>query len=92
MKVKPLGNRVLVKILEDEEKKSAGGIVLPSTAKDDKALRAEVIAVGENEKIEVKPGDIVLVPRYGGTELEQDQDKLLIVKAPDILAVLKGKK
>jgi len=92
MKVRPLGNRVLVKVLDEEEKKSPGGIVLPATAKDDKPLRAEVLVIGDNEKIEVKPGDVVLVPRYGGTELKQDQEKLLIVKAPDILAVLKGKK
>ena len=92
MKVRPLGNRVLVKVLDEEEKKSPGGIVLPATAKDDKSLRAEVLVIGDNEKIEVKPGDVVLVPRYGGTELKQDQEKLLIVKAPDILAVLKGKK
>ncbi len=93
MKVKPLGNRVLLKLLDkEEEKKTPGGIVLPATAKDEKAFRGEVVAIGNDEKIEVKPGDVVLVSRYGGTELEQEHEKLLIVKATDILAIIKGKK
>lgn len=89
MKVKPLGNRVLLKLVEVVEKKSLGGIVLPDSAKNEKALQGEVLAVGTDDKIEVKKGDVVLVPRYGGTELEREQEKLLIVKATDILAVVK---
>lgn len=91
MKIKPLGNRVLLKLVEVVEKKTPGGIVLPDSAKNEKALQGEVLAVGADEKIEVKKGDVVLVPRYGGTELERDQEKLLIVKAADILAVVKKK-
>lgn len=89
MKVQPLGNRVLLKLVESEEKKSPGGIVLPDSAKNEKALQGKVLAVGSDEKIEVKKGDVVLVPRYGGTDLERDREKVLIVKATDILAVVK---
>ena len=91
MKVQPLGNRVLLKLTESEEKKSPGGIVLPNSAKNEKALQGEVLAVGKDEKIEVKKGDVVLVPRFGGTELERDHEKLMIVKASDILAVVRTK-
>ena len=91
MKIQPLGSRVLLKLVESEEKKSPGGIVLPDGAKNEKALQGEVLAVGSDENIEVKKGDVVLVPRFGGTELERDQEKLLIVKASDILAVVKKK-
>ena len=54
-------------------------------------MQGTVLAVGSDEKIEVKKGDVVLVPRCGGTELEQDQEKLLIVKSSDILAIVKKK-
>jgi len=88
MKVKPLGNRVLLKIIDEQEKKTPGGIVLPETAKDDRVLRGEILAVGTSEKIELKRGDVVLVSRYGGMEFELDREKLLIVKVADILAVI----
>jgi len=91
MKIQPLGSRVLLMVAESEEKKSPGGIVLPDSAKNEKALQGAVLAIGSDEKIEVKKGDVVLVPRYGGTELEQDQEKLLIVKSSEILAVVKKK-
>ena len=90
MKIKPLGNRVLLKRLDPEEKRSPGGIVLPESAKSEKVLRGKVVAIGSDEKIEVKKGDEVLVPQYGGTELERGKEKLLIVKSSDILAVLSG--
>ena len=89
MKIQPLGSRVLLKLAESEEKKTPGGIVLPDGAKSEQALRGTVLAVGRDEKIEVKKGDVVLVSRYGGTELEQDREKLLIVKTSDILAVVR---
>jgi len=81
MKIQPVGNRVLLKLVESEEKKSPGGIVLPESAKNEKALQGKVLAIGSDEKIEVCKGDVVLVPRFGGTELEQDQERLLIVKS-----------
>lgn len=91
MKIRPLGNRVLVKQIEPEEKKSPGGIVLPEGATSTKTVRGKVLAVGTDEKIEVKKGDVVLVPQYGGTEVLRDREKLLIVKASDILAVVNAK-
>jgi len=91
MKVRPLGNRVLLMLVESEETKSPGGIVLPDSAKNEKALQGTVLTVGSDEKIEVKKGDVVLVPRFGGTEFVQDQEKLLIVKSSDILAIVKKK-
>jgi len=91
MKIKPLGNRVLLKKLETEETKSPGGIVIPDSAKSDKVIRGQVLAVGTDEKIEVKKNDQVLVPNYSGSELALDGEKLLIVKATDVLAVVKKK-
>jgi chaperonin GroES len=86
IKLKPLGNRVLVKKLEEEEE---GGIVLPADVeRDEKYIRAEVLEVGTAEKIEVKKGDKVLLSSYGGTEVELDGEELLIVKTTDILAKL----
>lgn len=86
-KLKPLGNRVLVRKLEEEEEE--GGIVLPADVeRDEKYVKAEVLEVGTAEKIEVKKGDKVLLSGYGGTEVELDGEKLLIVKSTDILARL----
>lgn len=88
MKIKPLGNRVLVKKLEQEERKTPGGIVLPESVKDEKAIRGEVVAVGTAEKIEVKEGDKVLISAYAGTEVTVDDQKYLLVKSTDILAII----
>ncbi|HDJ30146.1 co-chaperone GroES [Candidatus Acetothermia bacterium] len=88
MKIKPLGNRILAKKIEEEERRTPGGIVLPESAKSDKVVRAKVIAVGSNEKIEVKEGDEIIVSSFAGTEVEMGEDKLLLVKATDVLAVI----
>jgi chaperonin GroES len=79
--IKPLGTRVLVKRIEDEEQKSDGGIFLPDTAKE-KPQEAEVVALGngkndEGEIVEfsVKVGDKVLISKYGGTEVKIDGDE-----------------
>ena len=90
MNIKPLGIRVLAKKIEEEERRTAGGIVLPESAKSDKVVRAKVIAVGTNEKIEVKVGDEIVVSSYAGTEIEVDEDKMILVKATDILAVIES--
>ncbi|NSW89578.1 MAG: co-chaperone GroES [Firmicutes bacterium] len=94
MKIKPLGSRVLLKEIESEET-TKSGIVLPSNAKE-KPYIAEVIEVGPGEtledgkevKIEVKKGDKVLYSKYSGTEVKLDDEKYLIVKYDDILAIL----
>jgi chaperonin GroES len=95
MKLKPLGDRVVVKPLEEEER-TKGGIVLPDTAKE-KPQHGEVIAVGPGEwdedgkkriALDVKEGDRVLYAKYAGTEVKTDDGDLLILRASDILAIV----
>jgi chaperonin GroES len=89
MAIKPLGKRVLVKKLDPEEKKSAGGIVLPESAKTEKVVRAEVIAVGTDEKLEVKVGDqIIISDSFSNTEVIEGEEKYLLVKESEILAIV----
>jgi len=90
MAIQPLGKRVLVKKLDPEEKKSAGGIVLPDSAKSEKVVRAEVVAVGTDEKLEVKVGDqIIISDSFSNTEVIEGENKYLLVKDSEILAVVK---
>lgn len=91
MKLVPLEDRVVVKVLEEEEK-TASGIVLPDTAKE-KPQKARVIAVGPGRyedgnliPIGVVEGDLVVFSKYGGTEVKVDGDELLVLRASDILA------
>ena len=92
--IKPLNDRVVVKVLEQEEK-TRGGIVLPDTAKE-KPQRGEIIAVGpgavrddgSRTPPEVKVGDKVLFAKYAGTEIKIDGDEYLILREADILAVV----
>ncbi len=94
LKVKPLGDRLLVKPLEEEEV-TAGGIVLPETAKE-KPQKGEVLAVGPGSRddsgnripMDVSEGDKVLFAKYGGTEIKINGDKLLILRESDILALI----
>jgi len=93
MKIKPLGSRVLLKEVETQET-TKSGIVLPSNAKE-KPYIAEVIEVGPGEfkdgneiKIQVKKGDKVLYSKYSGSEIKLDDQKYLIVKQDDILAII----
>jgi len=94
MDVKPLGDRVLVEILEPEEV-TKGGIVLPDTAKE-KPQQAKVVAVGKGKvsddgkivPLEVKKGDVVLYGKYSGTELKIDERNLLMLKEEDILGIV----
>ena len=93
-KIQPLGARVLVKRL-DEEEESSGGIIIPDSAKE-KPQEAEVISLGTGGKDEdgndiaftVKKKDKVLISKYGGTDVKIDGDDLLIVNESDILAVI----
>jgi len=88
MKIKPLGKRILAKKIEEEERKTSGGIVLPESAKSDKVIRGTVLAIGNDEKIEVKEGDEIIVSSFAGTEIEFKDEKLLLVKSSDVLAVI----
>lgn len=87
MRLKPLGSRVLVRRLEDEE---SGGIILPEEAKKDlDFVRAEVVEVGSDlEKVKVKKGDKVLLSALAGTKLTLDSAEYYIVKSSDILATI----
>lgn len=92
-KIRPLGNRVLAKCLEAEEKK--GGIILPDTAKK-KQERAAVIAVGSGKRdnkgtlipMPVKVGDVILMDKYAGTEITLDGIDYVILNADDIIAIV----
>jgi chaperonin GroES len=94
MKIKPLGDRVLVQAVEVEEQVK-GGIVIPDSAKE-KPQEGKVIAVGtgkldENGKaiaFNVKKGDRVLMPKYGGTEVKIDDEEYMIIREDDILGVI----
>jgi chaperonin GroES len=93
MKLKPLGDRLIVKPI-DEEETTASGIVLPDTAKE-KPQKGTVVAVGEGrwdeegEKripLDVSEGDEVLYSKYGGTEITVEDDELLVLRESDVLA------
>jgi chaperonin GroES len=93
MKLKPLGDRVIVKAIEEEET-TASGIVLPDTAKE-KPQRGKVLAVGEGKwdedgekriPLDVGEGDEVLYSKYGGTEISVDGEDLLVLRESDVLA------
>jgi len=98
MKFRPLGDRVVVRRVK-EEQTSAGGIIIPETAQE-KAQEGVVVAVGPGalndagERIapEVKPGDFVLFGKWSGTEVKLDGDELLIMKESDISGVVEGRK
>ncbi len=84
MKVKPIGERILIKPVE-EELKSAGGIVLPEKAKE-KSQKAEVIEIGNSDEISVKVGDKVIFAKYSGNEIKVDDKDYVIIDWSDILA------
>ena len=89
MNIKPLADRVLIKPAPAEEK-TAGGIIIPDTAKE-KPLQGEVLAVGngtKDEEMVLKAGDTVLYGKYSGTEVELDGEKYLIMRQSDVLAVV----
>ena len=89
MNIKPLADRVLIKPAPAEEK-TAGGIIIPDTAKE-KPLQGEVLAAGngtKDEEMVLKAGDTVLYGKYAGTEVELDGEKDLIMRQSDVLAVL----
>lgn len=85
--IKPLGDRVLLKILEQEAKTSSG-IYIPETAAE-KTQRAEVVEVGESEDIKIKKGDIVIYDKYAGIQIKEGDTEYLIVKNEEIVALIK---
>ena len=95
MKLKPLGDRVIVKAIEEDEARTASGIVIPDTAKEKPQL-GEVLAVGPGElndegdriPMDVSIGDTVVYSKYGGTELKYKGEDYLILSARDVLAIV----
>jgi len=96
MKIRPLHDRVIVKRIE-EEKKSAGGIVIPDTAAE-KPDQGEIVAVGKGKKddngklipVDVKVGDRVLFGKYSGQTVRVKGDELLVMREEDIMGVIEG--
>ena len=92
--LKPLGSRVVIEPVEQEEV-TAGGIVLPETAKE-KPQKGKILSVGPGDRdedgkripMDVKVGDIVLFAKYAGTEIKVEGKKLLILKESDVLAIV----
>ncbi|MBK6599479.1 MAG: co-chaperone GroES [Proteobacteria bacterium] len=97
MKIRPLHDRVIVKRLE-EERVSAGGIVIPDTAAE-KPVQGKIMAVGKGKILEdgsvraldVKVGDKILFGKYSGTEVKVDGDDLLAMREEDVMAIIEGK-
>ncbi len=95
VKITPIGDRVLVKRLEETEQ-IKGGIVIPDSAKE-KPQEAEVVALGSGKRndkgeviaFEVKAGDRVLISKYGGTEVTYGDEKYVLIREDDILAILR---
>jgi chaperonin GroES len=93
--LRPLHDRVIIKRVDDAEQKSAGGIIIPDSAKE-KPQKAEVVAVGpgkRNDKgevsaLDVKAGDKVLIGKYAGNEIKIDDQEYVIVREDEILAVI----
>jgi len=96
MKIRPLGDRVLIKRLESEER-TKGGIIIPDTAKE-KPVEGKVVAVGAGKvddsgkvrALDVKAGDKILFGKYSGTEVKIDGEEHLILREEDILGVIEG--
>lgn len=96
MKIRPLGDRVLVKRLESEER-TKGGIIIPDSAKE-KPIEGKVVSVGPGKRddngkmneLTVKAGDKILFGKYSGTEVKIDGDEHLILREEDILGVIEG--
>lgn len=94
MKIRPLSDRLLVQRLEEEDK-SAGGIIIPDSAKE-KQARGKVIAAGPGKvddsgkrvKLQAKKGDVVLFSQYGGTDVKLDGIDYLIMREDDILGII----
>jgi chaperonin GroES len=94
MKIRPLGDHIVVKRTQEEEK-SKGGIIIPDTAKE-KPIEGQVVAVGNGKELKggklrpllVKPGDRILFGKYSGTEVKLDGEEHLVLEEKDVLAII----
>lgn len=88
MKIRPIGERVLVKPVKVEEK-TASGIILPGVGDKERPNMAEVIAIGKGEKLEdIKVGEKVVYSKFSGTEIKDGDEKYLVLNIEDILAIV----
>jgi chaperonin GroES len=87
-KFKPLGERVLAKIVEREEQ-TASGIVLPDTARE-KPRTAEVLALGDLDGVKLEVGEVIIFAKFSGTEMKLDGEDLLVLDAEDVLGIVEG--
>jgi chaperonin GroES len=95
MKFKPLGDRILVKRLEDETEKTTGGIIIPDTAKE-KPQRGKVVSLGEGKRTEegnvlpmrLKKGQEILFGKYSGNEVKINGEEYIIMREDDVLGVI----
>ncbi len=96
MNFRPLHDRVVVRRV-DQEEKTAGGIIIPDTAKE-KPMEGEIVAVGPGARgedgklhpLDVRPGDRILFGKWSGTEVKIDGEELLIMKESDVMGVIEG--
>jgi len=86
-KVKPLGDNVLIKPVAPETK-TASGIYIPESASTEKSQQGEVVAIGDSDKITVAKGQIVMYKKYGGEEIKIDNEDYVMVKFPEIIAIV----
>lgn len=86
MAIRPLGKRVVIKKVEAEDK-TASGIILPGQAQEQPQV-AEVVAVGTDEEIQVKVGDMVIFPKFSGTEIKHGGEELIIIEDNKLLAIV----
>ena len=98
MEMRPLHDRVVVKRIEDSEEKTAGGLIIPDSAKE-KPQQGEVVSAGNGKErdkdgklipLDVKPGDRILFGKYSGSEVKIDGQEYLIMREDEILVVLEG--
>ena len=96
-RIRPLADRLIVKRLEEQEQKSAGGIIIPDTAKE-KPQEGKVVAVGKGKvnedgkfiPLDVKAGDRILVGKYSGSEIKIDGEEHLILREEDVLGIVEA--
>jgi len=86
-KITPLGDNVLVKLMQPDTK-TASGIYIPDTTSNEKPAEGEVMAIGDSEKIAVKKGQVVMFKKYGGEEIKVDNVAHIIIKSEDIIAII----
>ncbi len=97
MNIRPLHDRIVVKRLTEQEEKSAGGLIIPDSAKE-KPSKGEVVAVGNGKRnddgkvtpLDVKVGDLILFGKYSGSEIKEDGVEYLIMREDEVFGVIEG--